>query len=117
MCDRSSKSLNYQAMNIMIGKIYNGNKDFSHTIDAVNNLLIFSPHPLSLGFSMWELVLRMKEELSSLACWSSEFYILFEQVGKALATLEVWKFQKTWAREYAYQIKWFIFTQSVISRK
>lgn len=39
-------------MNVIIGKIYNGNKDFSHATDTVNNLLIFSPHSFSLGFSM-----------------------------------------------------------------
>lgn len=55
-------------MHVMIGKIHNSNKDFSSAIKAVNNLLIFLPHSLNLGTTMWELVLGMKDELSSLAC-------------------------------------------------
>lgn len=63
-------------MHVMIGKIYNNNRDFSSAINAANNNLIFSSYALSLGFSMCEFVLAVKEKPSSLACWVSEYYVL-----------------------------------------
>lgn len=57
----------------MIGGIYNINRDFSSAINAENNSLIFSPCALSLGYSMREFVLAVKEKPSSLACWIFDY--------------------------------------------